>query len=253
MTAKALFLHNSQEAQNWLLSQDQSQIIPISEANECEPYLTFVDGKLFVQAQNRGQFLSAFVDFLSPEFKHRKKYGMGKNQLFAKALGLKEHPQTALDLTAGFGTDSYIMSLWGLDVTGLERDPAVFLLLSDGLRRLCAEGPVDHLKFLQEEAVEFLNREKSQFFDVIYFDPMFSLKKKAALAPKEMQILHNLVDQPNVESDKKILELAIELANRRVVVKRPIHAPPILDQPAHRFEGKSVRYDMYLSRHNRQG
>jgi hypothetical protein len=42
-----------------------------------------------------------------------------------------------------------------------------------------------------------------------------------------------------------LLREALRVAQDRVVVKRPLREPPLLEGVQHRFEGTTVRYDLY--------
>jgi len=44
----------------------------------------------------------------------------------------------------------------------------------------------------------------------------------------------------------QVLEAARQSPTRRVVMKRPDHVPPLMEDTAARFEGKLVRYDVYV-------
>jgi hypothetical protein len=78
--------------------------------------------------------------------------------------------------------------------------------------------------------------------DVCYLDPMFPPRTKSAAVKKNMQILHSLLESqqqpqpptlPTMDNDVNhddplaLLEAALLVAQSRVVVKRPIHAPPL--------------------------
>jgi 16S rRNA (guanine1516-N2)-methyltransferase len=60
-----------------------------------------------------------------------------------------------------------------------------------------------------------------------------------------MQILHKLIGSNNDESE--LLEVALQYAKRRVVVKRPIHAEPLSGRkPTMAIVSKKTRYDVYV-------
>lgn len=186
------------------------------------------------------------VDFCSREWRFRRRKGLSANRLFLTAIGIKEHT-TILDLTAGFGQDSFMMAWAGGHVTALERSPVVFEILQDGLRRAFAEDSGwthgDRLKIVQAEATEFL--KSAEPFDVIYLDPMFEKPKKKAKSPKPMQLLQSLL-APDVAQIDELLELAKAKARTRVVIKLPLKGEVPLPKPNVTFAGQSIRYDVYL-------
>jgi 16S rRNA (guanine1516-N2)-methyltransferase len=79
--------------------------------------------------------------------------------------------------------------------------------------------------------------------DVVYLDPMFPARSKSAAVKKEMQYMQALLED---EDPLPLFEAALACATKRVVIKRPIHAPDVAAKPNHRFEGKTVRFDVYL-------
>ncbi len=188
------------------------------------------------------------VDFLSDTLTYRRKHGLSKTQVFAKAIGVTARGGlTVLDATAGMGVDSFFLACLDCKVTAIERSPVIFELLQDGLRRAREDKEIgpwidDYLQFVQANAIDFMKalNEKPQ---VIYVDPMFpDMDERSALPKKEMQIFRKLL---GADLDANALfETALRSASERVVVKRPSEAEP-LGEPTHSFEGKTLRYDMY--------
>ena len=77
-----------------------------------------------------------YVDFLHGKLEHRRKYGGGRSQLIAKAVGIKKGSKLkVLDATAGLGGDAFVLACLGCEMTLLERSPIIAALLEDGLRR----------------------------------------------------------------------------------------------------------------------
>jgi len=173
----------------------------------------------------------------------------GSEARLATALGLKGHPDTlVLDATAGLGRDSMLSAALGCHVIACERSPIVALLLRDalvradngGLRELASR--VDVHEGDAREVLATLDERP----DVVLVDPMFPERGKAAKAQKEMQLLQRLLGPD--EDTETLLDTALSHATRRVVVKRPPHAPPIGDRkPSFAVDGKSARYDVYLT------
>jgi 16S rRNA (guanine1516-N2)-methyltransferase len=91
--------------------------------------------------------------------------------------------------------------------------------------------------------------------DVIYIDPMFpegngksSGKGKTAAVKKEAMLLRMLVGEgADPVQDEELFTLAMQVATARVVVKRSLRAPAIVESPPPQasFKGKSVRVDRY--------
>lgn len=177
-----------------------------------------------------------------------------RRQPLARAVGLARsggRNPLICDATAGLGGDSWLLAALGCDVVALERSPVVFSLLEDGLKRARAEAPVicDRIQLVQGDAMEiFANWSEADCGacpDVIFMDPMFPpKKKKAALERKEMRALRAVVGEDADATE--LFAAASSLARRRVVVKRPLHAEPLVDNPTLVVKGKSVRYDVYV-------
>ena len=135
----------------------------------------------------------------------------------------------------------------------VERSPILGALVRDGLARARAEGPpevqaiVERITLFVADARDVLTGLRGTSApDVVYLDPMYPPKKKAALPKKEMRICRRLVgDDPDAG---ELLAVARGVAQRRVAVKRPRYAPPLAPGPVMTFAGKQVRYDVYHPR-----
>ncbi len=197
--------------------------------------------------------LSIHADFHGPTVTYRRKKGGGRGQMIAKAVGLKSGvTPTVLDCTAGLGGDAFVLAGLGCQVTMLERVPEVRALLADALEQAHRQGDpeldevLDRMTLLETDAVAYLAAiEATSRPDVIYLDPMFPERSKSALVKKEMRLFHRLV---GADSDAAaLLEAALPVARKRVVVKRPRIAPALPGpKPSHTLEGKSNRYDIYV-------
>lgn len=190
------------------------------------------------------------ADFLEGRMAARIREAARGEARLATALGLKKHPDTlVLDATAGLGRDSVLAAALGCHVIACERSPIVALLLRDALVRADGGGlreVASRVDVHDGDAREVLATldEADEPPDVILVDPMFPARGKAAKAQKEMQLLQRLLG-PDHDTEA-LLDAALEHARRRVVVKRPPHAPPVGGQkPTFTVEGKSARYDVY--------
>lgn len=197
------------------------------------------------------------VDFTEGAVDHRRKFGGGKGQMIAKACGVKAGclPHV-LDATAGLGRDAFVLASLGCSLSLLERSPIVYELLRDGLARGRAYGASEdpelfdilnrmHLAPERHNSPEFLDTlTELQRPDVIYLDPMFPERQKAADVKKEMKAFHSIVG--NDDDADMLLPMALEKARYRVVVKRPRKAPFLNNHtPSFQLEGKSSRFDIY--------
>jgi len=170
---------------------------------------------------------------------------VGKKDLLLKSIGLGKGVTRVLDLSAGLLIDSFHFLSAGLQVTALERSPEVYFLLKKALEKSSRKEFINSLELIFTEASLYLKSLKNGPcpFDVIYFDPMYSERKKSALPKQEMVLFHKLVG--NDLDAREIFDLALSVRPQRVVVKRHPHLPPLSTGVKHSFVGKAVRYDYY--------
>lgn len=179
--------------------------------------------------------------------------GRGEGRL-ASALGLKRHPAShVLDATAGLGRESALAAALGCTVVACERSPIVATLLRDALTR-AAEEPglaevLARIELRVADAREVLRSlADAERPDVVLVDPMFPERTKAARAKKEMQLLQRLLGPDDPSDTIELIEIALATARRRVILKRPMHAPHVTGVRAPDLEvpGRAARYDVYL-------
>lgn len=195
------------------------------------------------------------VEFASGAAAHRRRFGGGKGQMIARAVGLNKGAHLRiLDATAGLGGDAFVLASLGCDMTLLERSPIVAELLADGLLRGKQAGGAELQPILARMRLERIDSRhyltqlagQDQRFDVVYLDPMFPERRKSASVKKEMAAFHSLLGTDPDADD--LLPLALAVARCRVVVKRPRSAP-FLGQypPTFQLQGKTSRYDIYVN------
>ena len=194
--------------------------------------------------------VSIYIDFVHGALNYRRKFGGGKNQLIAKAVGIKPKIKlSVLDATAGLGRDAFVLANLGCDVLMCERSPIIHALLRDGLLRAEKESWFQKLSLKLNHTYSltyFSQLNENNYPDVIYIDPMFPEKNKSALVKKEMRLLREIVGD-DIDSEK-LLDAALLIAKKRVVVKRAKLAPTLTDKkPDVVYIGKSSRFDVYLN------
>ena len=231
----------------------------IVKPNHSETRFVFIlsDLGLSLSQIAEDNLLSIRADFYSPTVNYRRQKGGGKGQMIAKAIGLNSaNPPHVLDATAGLGGDAFVLASLGCPVTMVERVPEVHALLADGLRVAGAWGSVKdqtliailkRMTLVESDAAEYMQAlEDTRKPEVVYLDPMFPLRTKSAQVKKEMHVFRQLIGK-NVDADL-LLQIAQECAQKRAVVKRPRIAPFLAGlEPNYTLEGKSNRYDIYLS------
>ncbi|AGH82123.1 hypothetical protein PCNPT3_10935 [Psychromonas sp. CNPT3] len=191
-----------------------------------------------------------FVDFVAGGSAHRRKFGGGKGQAIAKAIGIKAGVELeVIDATAGLGRDAFVLATLGCNVTLVERSPVAAALLDDGLQRAYLNLEIgawvkQRMRLEFASGSEYLRHNTT---DVVYLDPMFPHKKKSALVKKEMRVFQGVI---GADLDAhELLEVAIASARYRVVVKRPDHAPFLADKkPSMSIKTKKNRFDVYVKK-----
>ena len=215
-----------------------------------ELYASFENDRLFLTRDGKTK---VFVDFAEGANAHRQKFGGGKNQAIAKAVGLnKGMTPKVLDATAGMGKDAFVLASLGCDVTLVERQQPIYALLVDGFRRAAVS---EHLPWFNERmSLQYNSSHKAleeaislnQHFDVVYLDPMFPHREKSAAVKKDMALFQTFVGM-DTDADE-LLPLARKLAVKRVVVKRPDYAPFMQGlTPSSQIKTKKNRFDLYIN------
>ena len=184
---------------------------------------------------------------IEPRSGEQHSYPAPKKDLLASAVGKKSH--TIVDATTGWAQDSLALFRMGYQITCIERSAVMAALIGDGLQRLAQKDWVQKRELavpplLVGNAIELLASlpEKP---DCIYLDPMFPAKRKQSAATrKAMAILRDILGD---DLDRQqLFEAAMAATGRRVVVKSPDYAEPMGGKPSETYQGKLLRYDVYL-------
>lgn len=231
-----------------------------------------------VLLDNKNQ-LSLLVDGLSvaPEWDklQRRVVSAGrKSELLLQAAKITTDSQV-IDATAGFGHDSLILASTGAQVTMLEQQPIMALLLLAEQQRMSHEpnwqklmarlhiintDALSYFAYLQDVTVDARDTAINKSADVIYLDPMFPMDSyqnsktgKGAKVNKQMQALHQLAAPPAVEQEQQLLQSAQavikngEQQSGRVIIKRPQQAPLFANQAADEsWQNAALRFDGYF-------
>lgn len=192
----------------------------------------------------RVDFTSGAVDF------RRRQQG---RELLLKAVGCKGSVRPAvIDATGGLGRDSFLLAAAGCEVHLFEREPVIAALLTDGIERARRHPETAaiaaRMRLTVGDALPFLlaMQAHQERAEVIYLDPMFPERRKAALVKKELQFIQ-LLAASDPAAEQQILGAA-RSTGCRVAVKRPTKAPFLANQPpSHSLTGATIRFDVYLS------
>ncbi len=214
-------------------------------------YLYYGEQGLALSDRDHPQQGPVYADFVSGKLGYRKTHGSIRHEAIARAVGLKGgHRPGVLDVTAGLGRDAFILASLGCHVTLLERHPIIHALLEDALHRAQQHPPtapiIARMRLKHSEASTYLaDLTPAQSPEVIYLDPMYPQRDKSALVKKEMRVFKQLLGED--EDAAQVLQQALGVAQKRVVVKRPAKAEPLGGcRPSHQLMGSSTRMDIYL-------
>ncbi|MDH3504707.1 MAG: class I SAM-dependent methyltransferase [Nitrospirota bacterium] len=201
--------------------------------------------------QDEPDMTPVVIDFVSGKTAYRRKYGHAGGEAISKAVGIKKgHRPNIVDATAGWGRDAFVLATMGCRVHMIERSEIIATLLKDGVRRAEQDEKIgllmkDKLSLTCGDSRKELSQVPFEP-EVIYLDPMFPHKEKSALVKKEMRMLQHVVG-PDADADE-LLSLALTIATKRVVVKRPAYADFLAGiKPQASIKTKKHRFDIYLT------
>ncbi|NNM52351.1 MAG: class I SAM-dependent methyltransferase [Pseudomonadales bacterium] len=195
------------------------------------------------------------VDFREAGMTWRVQHGGGAGEMIARACGLRRQAGlTVLDATAGLARDAFLLASLGAQVLMCERSPLILALLEDGLSRAAVDTALTdvfgRMHLLSGDAISRMHQPDLPEIDVVYLDPMFPQREKSARVKKAMAAFQGLLGES--DDGAFLLAPALQLARRRVVVKRPRLAACLGDiKPDEVISGKSSRFDLYFPKKRR--
>lgn len=199
-------------------------------------------------------------DFLSETYLKEVRQNFNKSDSvfsFTKPLckKLKTKNLKVLDLTAGLGRDLFKFVLAGHTVTGYEKDPLVFELLYDGVKRFFdSKKGLDKLKASFKKDSDFLCdvflkdstkiQSPQDVWDIVYFDPMFDDERKKAAPKKYMQFLKDLnLTKMTMNEKEKMIEDHLPLC-KKFVLKASVFSSSVL-KVENEIKGKGYSYYIF--------
>ena len=188
--------------------------------------------------------------FIEGPILHRLKYGKGRGQNLAKAVGMKSKKnRNIIDATAGLGYDAFILASLGANVTLIERSKRMYEILQNGINEGISFGGeiqriINRMELLFGDSKDILPKLSPE---VIMIDTMYKDRKKTALVKNNMRLVREIVgpDSDYIE----LLKVALNCARHRVVLKQPRYADPIKEirKCSHQILGRTIRYDVYMT------
>ena len=188
--------------------------------------------------------------FIEGPILHRLKYGKGRGQNLAKAVGMKFNKnRTVVDATAGLGYDAFILASLGANVTLIERSEIIYDLLGKALTEAKSFGGevsniVKRMDLIFGDSKDILPKLEPE---VVLIDTMYKERKKSALVKNNMRLVREIVGP---DSDYlELVHVALNQARNRVVIKLPRYSEENKNYKpySHQILGKSIRYDVHMN------
>lgn len=195
------------------------------------------------------------IDFVTGAVGHRLRFGGGRGQDLAKAMGLRGGKTPMIvDATAGLGRDSFLLASLGAQVILIERSEKMHALLVDGMNRAENEGGefreiIGRMSLMKGDAKDLIPELSGE---AILIDPMHPPRQKSALVKRELRQVREIVGTDDDAAD--LVRIALAHAQNRVVLKWPAKADPIdgLKACTHQILGKTTRYDVFMLNNERR-
>ncbi len=220
----------------------------IASGGENDPLLRFSERTELLLP---GDCHAFFLDFTSRDLIWRALHSGRHSEAVCRAvMGSMEAP-TVYDASAGLGRDSFVLQCAGAKVVMFERNPVVWALLYDALKR--ARDSYDFINSIPNglprlaSIGSLTSHTGSEKADSVYYDPMFPKRRKSALVRKEMRVLQILAGPD--EDSEQVLPQLLGRATRRVIVKRPAGADRLCKDrlsPSGSVDGGTCRFDIYM-------
>ena len=195
------------------------------------------------------------IDFVTGAVGHRLRFGGGRGQDLAKAMGLRAGKTPMIvDATAGLGRDSFLLASLGAQVILIERSEKMHALLVEGMNRAENEGGefreiIGRMSLMKGDAKDLIPELSGE---AILIDPMHPPRQKSALVKRELRQVREIVGADDDAAD--LVRIALAHAQNRVVIKWPAKADPIdgLKACTHQILGKTTRYDVFMVNNERR-
>lgn len=203
------------------------------------------------------------VDFLAPQIHFRTKGGTD-SEFIVKAFSVAKSDRPKfriLDLTGGWGLDSYLLFRAGFQVKTIEQNPFVFQLLEDGIRRLkldprVSEESRNRWQCYQGDSADYISKFE---VDGVFLDPMFEVTSKSIKSSnrKSIVLLRELIgisQELSSDSQNQLINAVADKKFRKVVIKGPDRnqrsaeiSKLFLERgyTTRSLEGKSARFDIF--------
>ena len=159
----------------------------------------------------------SFVDPKTETFLRK----INNQQPLIKACNISNNSTKAIkiiDLTAGMGQDSLILSTLNQPLISIERNKLSAAILQTLVYQYLEKKPHDWT-VIQDCSLNWLSQKTKSSASHIYLDPFFN-KRKSALPKNTMQWTQKFGKEDPKTDDNALFRLALAHAKERVIVKR---------------------------------
>lgn len=173
-----------------------------------------------------------------------------KNENLLQAINLNKLKSldniTALDLTGGLGRDSILMALAGINVTVVEENPYLVIILN--YLKVTFTAELSDFNVIYGDSAKYLSTNQQEYH-IIYYDPMFA-DNKQALSKKDMQLIDLFIEKHNSLNNDVVTDLIYNYVKpicHKLIVKRDNKQATFINQPKPTYQklGKTIRFDVY--------
>lgn len=190
-----------------------------------------------------------FCDFLEDKFLLEVRQNYSRGEGVYSFIKKDKEPLKICDLTVGMGRDFFKFVFAGHNVTGYERNPLIYHLVNDGIKRFEESKKLKKIKNqFKRESFNFQfflgEAQAKDSFDLIYYDPMFSDTSKKAAPKKKMQFLKEICVESD-DSEKIKTALDFKPLCKTFVLKSSILPQELSFTPQREIKGKGFSYFIF--------
>ena len=167
---------------------------------------------------------------------HNNNLNKKNNSIFLKLFPKKN--SDILDCTAGLARDSYILKSMGFNVTMIEKNPLLILMIRNFIKKNLISNPT----LYYGDSYDFLCKT-NKIYDYIYIDFMFNKIKNKSLSSKNDEFLKTVCDDEN--NKNRLISKAIKKCKLRVIVKEAKYSKSKFLKPNHTMSTKLIKYNIY--------
>ena len=157
------------------------------------------------------------------------------DNIYMKLFPIKN--STILDCTAGLGRDGVLLSKLGHDVTMIEKNPILIIMLNNYLSR----AKDIKARLLYGDSLSYIRIAKKKF-DYMYIDFMFEKKNNAK--PSKYDLFLRSINY-NENNKLNFIEEMINYCKKRVIVKEPIKSKSGIIDCDFEIKTKLIKYKIF--------